>query len=64
MKCPFCKSEDNRVVNVRRFDTCNIRLRLCMECQMGWHTEELIQVTEIEKLAERHSKIKLYITHS
>jgi transcriptional regulator NrdR family protein len=56
MKCPFCHSQDNRVIDTRKFDTVIIRLRLCMNCKMGWHTEELIQATHIEKIIDLQLK--------
>jgi transcriptional regulator NrdR family protein len=59
MKCPFCHSEDNRIIDTRKFDTCVIRVRLCLNCKMGWHTEEVCGVTQIEKLVERHVKIQI-----
>ena len=54
MLCPFCKSDNIKVVNTRKFDTCNIRLRICLACHMGWHTEELIQITQIDRMIENH----------
>lgn len=42
MRCPFCKSERNQVIDTRKFDTVIIRIRLCKDCHFGWHTEETI----------------------
>lgn len=44
MKCPYCKSEDVKVVDTRKYDTCIIRVRFCEGCRTSFQTEELIQL--------------------
>ena len=60
MRCPFCHSENNQVIDTRKYDTCILRIRKCLnpECDMAWHTEELIQTTKIERMAEIYVKIR------
>jgi transcriptional regulator NrdR family protein len=43
MKCPFCKSEDHRVIDTRRYDTVIIRIRLCLKCKFSFETIELLR---------------------
>ena len=60
MKCPFCKSDDNQVIDTRKYDTCIIRVRRCLnpECDMAWHTEENVQITKIERMVDVYIKLK------
>ena len=60
MKCPFCQSEDNRVIDTRKFDTCIIRIRLCINCKVAWHTQETVGATDVTKLVERHIKLEIH----
>jgi transcriptional regulator NrdR family protein len=52
MKCPFCQSENNKVIDTRRYDTCNIRIRVCENCEISWPTEEVIQTIKIDKISK------------
>jgi len=45
MKCPFCKSEDVRVIDTRKYDTCILRVRLCEKCHMSFQTAETCDVS-------------------
>jgi len=40
MKCPHCFSEDIRVVDTQKYDTCVIRIRVCDSCNSSWTTSE------------------------
>lgn len=44
MKCPNCESDKNRVIDTRKYDTVNFRIRLCEQCGCIIRTEE--QMTE------------------
>jgi len=59
MKCPFCNSDDCQVVDTRKYDTCILRIRKCLnpKCGLAWHTQEVIEITKIEKIAEIYIKI-------
>ncbi len=43
MLCPYCHSKNNsQVIATRKYDTCVIRIRKCADCDMVWHTEEIL----------------------
>lgn len=41
MKCPSCLSEDNKVIDTRKHDTTNCRVRECQACGTIWRTYEM-----------------------
>ena len=43
MKCPCCQSEDNSVIDTRKYDTCNLRKRLCNACNTAFKTLEMFE---------------------
>jgi transcriptional regulator NrdR family protein len=59
MKCPFCHSEDNKVIDTRKFDTCVIRVRLCINCKVAWNTQEIIGVVTADDLIKSHVKVEI-----
>jgi transcriptional regulator NrdR family protein len=40
MNCPFCKSEETRIIDTRKYETVVIRMRFCGSCMKGFQTEE------------------------
>jgi transcriptional regulator NrdR family protein len=44
MKCPYCKSESLRVIDTRKYDTCILRVRLCLACDSIIKTHEEIEL--------------------
>ena len=44
MKCPYCKSEDVKVIDTRKYDTCVLRVRFCETCRCAFQTEEQIHL--------------------
>ena len=40
VRCPFCKSGNNGVVDTRKFDTTIIRVRRCLSCEKVFRTHE------------------------
>ncbi len=43
MKCPFCQSENHRIIDTRRYDTVVIRIRLCLGCSFSFETCEQLR---------------------
>jgi len=40
MLCPFCKSENIKVVDTRKYETVNLRVRFCARCRTAFQTQE------------------------
>ena len=43
MKCPCCRSEQVRVIDTRKFDSCIKRIRECEACGTLWKTYEMAE---------------------
>lgn len=41
MECPVCKSENNRVIDTRKYPSVIFRVRYCEHCHARFKTEEL-----------------------
>ena len=54
MKCPFCQSEDVKIVDTRKFDTVTIRIRFCSSCRLSFQTEEEIKLPSIVRVISTH----------
>lgn len=50
MICPYCKSEDIGVIDTRKYDTVNIRVRFCESCRTSFQTSEEIQLSTPVKI--------------
>lgn len=58
MKCPFCHSDDIKVIDTRKFETCIRRVRLCLSCNQAFQTAEEIQlITPINIIRIETTKI-------
>ena len=42
MKCPSCGNDKTRVIDTRKFQTVNIRTRVCDDCGQVWKTAEIV----------------------
>ena len=42
MQCPKCRSEDNSIIDTRKYNTVVSRVRYCCTCEYLWSTKELI----------------------
>jgi len=55
MICPFCHSENIKVIDTRKYDTVVVRVRLCLSCLEPFQTHEQLST---------HPPIETVITSS
>ncbi len=58
MLCPYCHSGDSKIIDTRKYDTCDLRVHRCCECNKAWDTEELVRTIKVSKPVKTYDKTK------